>query len=188
MNAADPTSSTSTTSAVPDTAFGRVVDGLNAIGSVLIFAVMFLICADVTSRNLANRPIDGVAEMVSMSIIAIVFLQLASTLRHGRMSRADIFIEPLRNRRPRTAASMDAFFALAGLVVCAAIAWASWPVFTKAWIDSEFIGVQGVFTAPTWPVKGLVVLGCWMAAAQYAVMLVDKTLVALGRRTQSAPF
>ena len=46
----------------PPTTFGRLIDGLNAIGSVVIAAVMLLMCADVARRNLFNQPIDGVAE------------------------------------------------------------------------------------------------------------------------------
>jgi TRAP-type mannitol/chloroaromatic compound transport system permease small subunit len=150
--------------------FGRLVDGMNGVGSALIFAIMFLICADVLARDLFNQPIDGVAELVAMSIIAIVFLQLASTLRHGRMSRADLFIDPFKARHPAPGFALQALFDLAGVATCVIIAWASWPVFVRAWTDSEFIGVQGVFTAPTWPVKALVVAGSAIAAIQYLLL------------------
>jgi len=49
-----------------DSLFGYAVDGLNGAGSLLIFAVMALMCADVLSRNLIDRPIDGVAELVAI--------------------------------------------------------------------------------------------------------------------------
>ncbi|SHH13014.1 TRAP transporter small permease subunit [Pollutimonas bauzanensis] len=161
--------------------FGLMVDGMNAVGSILIFCVMFLICADVLTRNLLNQPIDGVAELVSLSVIAFVFLQLASTLRHGRMSRADMFIESLRAARPRRAAGLEALFSLCGLLVCAAIGWASWPGFWRAWMTDEFVGIQGVFTAPTWPVKGIVVLGFAITAAQYLILVVDQARTACAR-------
>ena len=42
---------------------------------------MVLINSDVIGRNLFNAPILGVPEMTSLSIVGIVFLQLADTLR-----------------------------------------------------------------------------------------------------------
>ena len=63
--------------------FGWMIDGLNAVGSLVIAAVMALMCADVLMRNIANQPIDGVAEMVAASIVIIVFLQLPSTVRQS---------------------------------------------------------------------------------------------------------
>jgi TRAP-type mannitol/chloroaromatic compound transport system permease small subunit len=147
-----------------------MVDGLNAIGSLVIAAVMLLMCADVALRNLANRPIDGVAELVATSVIVIVFLQLPATLRHGRMSRADLFIDPFVARHPRAGRWLRALFSLAGGFACAVIAYASWPLLAKAWRDSEFLGVESVFTFPTWPMRAVVVLGAALAMAQYALL------------------
>ena len=150
--------------------FGRVVDALNAVGSLVIAAVMLLMCADVALRNLANRPIDGVAELVATSIIVIVFLQLPATLRHGRISRADLFIDPFIARRPRAGRRLRALFSLAGVFACGLIAYATWPLLAKAWSDSEFLGVQSVFTFPTWPMRAVVVLGGALACVQYALL------------------
>jgi TRAP-type mannitol/chloroaromatic compound transport system permease small subunit len=150
--------------------FGRLVDGLNALGSVVIGLVMLLMCADVLLRNLLNRPIDGVAELVATSIIVIVFLQLPATLRHGRMSRADLFIDPFVQKRPVAGRRLRALFSLAGALACAVIAYASAPMLAKAWSGSEFLGVQGVFTFPVWPMRAVVVLGAALAALQYLLL------------------
>ncbi|MBX3653064.1 MAG: TRAP transporter small permease [Ramlibacter sp.] len=154
----------------PTSPFGRLVDGLNAFGSVVIGLVMLLMCADVLMRNLLNRPIDGVAELVATSIVVIVFLQLPGTLRHGRMSRADLFIDPFIMRRPRAGLRLRALFSAAGVLACAVIAYATWPMLAKAWVGSEFLGVEGVFTFPVWPMRGVVVLGATLAALQYALL------------------
>ena len=130
-------------SAAPSSLFGRLVDGLNAAGSVVIGLVMLLMCADVLLRNLINHPLDGVAELVATSIVVIVFLQLPATLRHGRMSRADLFI------------------------------YATWPLLARAWDDIEFFGVEGVFTFPTWPMRAVVLLGAVLAALQYVLLTVQ---------------
>lgn len=156
--------------AAPAGPFAWLVDGLNAVGSVIIAAVMVLMCADVALRNLANRPIDGVSEMVATSIIMIVFLQLPATLRHGRMSRAEMFLDPLIARRPAAALRLRALFSLAGVFACAIIAYATWPMLAGSWTGNEFFGVQDVFTFPVWPMRAIVVLGAALAAVQYALL------------------
>ncbi|MFP8833561.1 TRAP transporter small permease subunit [Hydrogenophaga sp. XSHU_21] len=155
----------------PTSAFGYVVDALNGLGSIVIAMVMVLMCADVLLRNLLNQPIDGVAEMVAASIIVIVFLQLPSTLRHGRMSRADLFLDPFMLRRPRAGLRLRALFSVFGVFACAVIAYATWPLFQRAWTNSEFLGVEGVFTFPTWPMRLVVFTGAALAAIQYALMV-----------------
>lgn len=159
-----------TPAAAPASPMGWIADGMNAAGSVLIMAVMLLICADVLARNFAGRPIHGVAETVAMSIVAIVFLQLASTLRAGRMSRAELFIDAFALRRPRAASFLQFLFDLAGVLVFAVIVQATWPIFERAWTGNEFIGVQGVFTAPTWPVKLIVLVGATLTGLQYLLL------------------
>lgn len=157
-------------SAAPVSLFGRIVDGLNAFGSVVIGLVMLLMVADVLLRNLTNRPIDGVAELVATSIIVIVFLQLPATLRHGRMSRADLFIDPFITRRRRAGMRLRAVFSLAGVFACAVIAYATWPMLEKAWSGEEFLGVEGVFTFPIWPMRLVVLVGSVLSTAQYALL------------------
>lgn len=170
---------------VPSSPFGHVIDGLNAVGSLLIALVMLMMCADVVMRNLANRPIDGVAEMVAMSIVVIVFLQLPATLRHGRMSRADLFIDPFLYRRPAAGRRLRGAYMLAGIFACGVIAYASWPPLVRAWNQNEFLGIEGVFTFPMWPMRAVVVTGSVLAAVQYALLawrdFVDAGLIASGR-------
>lgn len=155
----------------PTSAFGHVVDGLNGLGSIVIAMVMVLMCTDVFMRNAFNQPIDGVAEMVAASIIVIVFLQLPSTLRHGRMSRADLFLDPFMLRRPRAGLRLRALFSVFGILACAIIAYATWPLFQRAWSNNEFFGVEGVFTFPTWPMRLVVFTGATLAAVQYALLV-----------------
>lgn len=152
---------------------GRLIDGLNGLGSVVIGLVMVLMCADVLMRNLANLPINGVAELVATSIIVIVFLQLPATLRHGRMSRADLFIDPFIAKRPAAGKRLRALFSVVGVFACAVIAYATWPLLSRAWRNDEFLGVEGIFTFPTWPMRAVVVLGAGLTALQYALLAVQ---------------
>lgn len=155
----------------PSSPFGYLVDGLNGLGSLVIAAMMLLMCADVLMRNAFNKPIDGVSEMVAASIIIIVFLQLPSTLRHGRMSRADLFLDPFLSKRPRAGLRLRALFSMFGIFACGVIAYATWPIAVRSWVNSEFLGVEGVFTFPTWPMRFVVVLGAALAAIQYALLV-----------------
>lgn len=154
----------------PRSPFGYLVDGLNGLGSLVIAAVTLLMCADVFMRNALNQPIDGVAEMVAVSIIIIVFLQLPSTLRHGRMSRADLFLDPFMTKRPRAGLRLRSLYSLLGIFATGVIAYATWPIAVRSWVNNEFLGIEGVFTFPTWPMRFVVVLGAALAAVQYALL------------------
>ncbi len=168
-----------TTEPRPDSPFGRLVDGLNGIGSLLIFAMMVLVCSDVVGRSFFNQPIYGVAELVALSIIAIVFLQLASTLRHQRMTRADLFIDGLLQRRPRAGHLLRALFSVAGLFACLVMVIATTPLLERAWSQGLYIGVEGLFTAPTWPVRLIVVVGASITAIQYTIHVVEDVRAAI---------
>lgn len=170
----------------PSSPFGHVVDALNGLGSIVIALVMLLMCADVFMRNAFNHPLDGVAEMVAASIIVIVFLQLPATLRHGRMSRADLFIDPFVAQRPRAGKRLRALFSLAGIFACGVIAYATWPLFQRAWANDEFFGVEGVFTFPTWPMRIVVFTGAALAALQYALLAWQDWRESAGADTRGA--
>lgn len=158
-------------------ATNRVTTGLTSLtgfvsgaASIWIFCLMLLICADIFGRTVFNSPVQGVAEIVANSIVAIVFLQAAHALMSGRMTRTDLLIGPLEENRPFAAAVIRVFFHLAGIFVFAVIAQGTWPKLVDAWVEEEFFGAQGVFTAPVWPIKaclfGGAILTCFAFAAQ----------------------
>lgn len=78
----------------------RLTQGLNALGSLMILGLMLLINADIIGRTGFNAPVRGVTELVSLSIVGIVFLQLADTLRCGRFTRADMLLDRLKRTQP----------------------------------------------------------------------------------------
>jgi TRAP-type C4-dicarboxylate transport system permease small subunit len=97
--------------------FATLVGALNAAGVVWVFALMFLICADITARTLLDDPIAGVTEMVSLSLVACVFLQLGHAVLRGRLMRVEMFLEPLAQRRPAAAGRMGALFYPVGIAI-----------------------------------------------------------------------
>lgn len=167
--------------------FGYLVDGLNAAGSLLIFAIMALICADVLSRNLFNQPIDGVAEMVAASIVMIVFLQLASTLRHGRLAQADIFIYGFTVSFPRIGRSLTTLYYLAGAAMLGVVYQGTVPVLMRAIDRNQFFGVEGVFTFPVWPIRTVVVFCAAVTVLQFLVLAAREAICVVRGTPINAP-
>jgi len=140
-------------------AVGALELGMNSIGTLWIFGLMFLICADVAGRYLFNAPIKGAAEMVGYSIVTAVFLQMASALHAGRFTRVEILIEPMETSRPAAAHSFVALFNLVGAAVFGLITWGTWPKLEHAFTTGEITGTPGVFDFIIWPFLAVIVFG-----------------------------
>ena len=144
-----------------------VTQGMNICGTALIVGLMLLIGADVLSRNILNAPVSGVPELVTLSIVAIVFLQSPQALRSGRFPRSDAVQPILDGLAPRGARALWDLFDLCGAAVTGVIVYATWPILARAWERSTFIGAIGDFTAPIWPVKVTVILGGAILTLQF---------------------
>ena len=155
--------------------FAKITSLLNSAGTLWVFALMFLICADIIARAGFNAPIRGVTEIVGYSLIGAVFLQLAHSLHVGRFSRAEMFIEPLARNRPVMAALFHAVFAAGGILVFGLIAWGTVAKFEEAWPDLKF-GVEGDFTILVWPLRLIILTGAVMVAVKYLILLIDNLL------------
>lgn len=145
----------------------KVTSTFNAIACGWIFVMMLLIAADVFFRFAFNSPIRGVPLIISMSIIAVVFLQLADTVRTGRLTQSDMLITHLIQTRPRLGHSLQGLFHLVGVFVMGAILWYSVPFLTKAWQLGTYDGTPGDFAVPEWPVKAVIVLGAALCTLQF---------------------
>lgn len=143
---------------------GTVAAVLSSVGTIWIGALMLLIVADVAGRNFLDAPITGVSEIAGHSVVAIVFLQTAAAIMQGRLTRADFLFRRIAGASPTVAGLIESLFCLTGAVVFALIVWASWDKALNAWTVGEFFGVQGVFTIPTWPFRGIIVLGSALAS------------------------
>ena len=141
-------------------AFDRFVSGLNGLGTLWIIALLVLINADVAGRNFFAAPIDGVIEIIEITLVAIVFLQLGDATRIGRLTRSDGFFGLMLARAPRAGHVLGAIFDFLGALFMFFILYGFWPTLVQSWQRDEYVGNEGVFTAPTWPVKLIVVIGC----------------------------
>ena len=156
----------------PRRLFARLTVAMNSAGSAWVCCLMILICADIASRSLLNQPLNGVAEVVALSIVICVFLQLAHTLAVGRLTRADILLRWLAKRYPRTSHAPLLLSHVLGVIVFAVIAYASYPILVDSWVRSEYIGQLGTFTAPRWPAKLAVVVGSVVTGVQFLILVV----------------
>lgn len=155
---------------VPLRAFGRLVGGMNALGSAWILVLMLLINADAFGRTLFDRPIIGVIEIIQISIVGIVFMQLADSLRIGALTRSDGLFNQVRARSPVAARYMAVATHVLGAAFMGLVLYGSWPLMIESWVQDHYIGVPGMFTAPLWPVKGIIVLASAVTMVQFLLM------------------
>jgi TRAP-type mannitol/chloroaromatic compound transport system permease small subunit len=158
--------------AMPSGPFGRVIGAMNALGTIWIIGLMILINADILGRSFLDHPIAGVPELVAFSIVGIVFLQLAHTLKSGAMTRSDVLLSALERRAPRARTALLIIFNVVGGLLMLLIAWKYWPSVASAWQFPErhFMGNPGFFTVPQWPLFIVVFLGVLATAIQFFVM------------------
>ena len=147
--------------------FDGLTSGLNGLGTLGIVGLMLVINLDVFSRWLAGAPIAGVAELVKLTIVAVVFLQAPHTLASGRLTYSEIFVAVLQKRSAVAARALRGSFCLVGAWLFAMVVLGAWPQLVKAWERGEYAGAQGVFTIPTWPVKAIVVIGSVMMVLEF---------------------
>lgn len=150
--------------------FSRLLGIMNALGTVWIFLLMFLINADILGRELFSTPVRGTTELLALSIVGIVFLQLGHTLMVGRMTRSDMVIDTLLTRRPKLGHWLQGFYCLLGAVFAFIIFWGSIAPFQEAIEIGEYVGAAGDFTAPTWPIRLLILIGSAAMGIQYLLM------------------
>ncbi len=153
------------------------LSGLSVLGGILILVVLALVNADALGRTFLNAPILGVIEMVELSLVAIVFLQIGDAVRAGRLTRSDSLLTFLDAHLPRLAQGLHALFDLIAATFMALILYGAVPRLTESWQRGEFKGTAHVFTLAEWPVRLVVVVG---AAAALIAFLV-RVWRALGR-------
>ena len=147
--------------------FARVASAMNSAGTLWVFCLMFLICADIFARNVLNAPIRGVAEIVGYSIVGSVFLQLAHTLHVGRFTQAELVINWLSRERPVGGSIFMAVFCLVGTAVFAVMVYGTYPGFVEAWRTDEIVGVPGDFTFIIWPFRLIIVIGAAATGVEF---------------------
>jgi TRAP-type mannitol/chloroaromatic compound transport system permease small subunit len=143
---------------------------MNALGTLWILGLMVLINADVFGRNLISHPVRGVTEIVSISIVGIVFLQLADTLHAGRFTRADILLDRIKTTRPALASALHVCFHLVGFALMVVILLASWQPLAESIRIQEYVGAIGDFQLPVWPIRLITLIGLTTTALCFLLL------------------
>ena len=60
-----------------------------------------------------------------------------------------------------------------GAMFMGLVIWGSVPYLIDAWKDNYYIGVEGMFTAPVWPIALITVVGVTVTMVQFLIMLAD---------------
>lgn len=139
---------------------------------------MILINMDILLRWLFNAPIDGVPEMVELSIAGIVFLQLSDAVRAGRLTRSDGLYNKVCATWPKLGHLMGLFFDLAGAAFFLVILIGALPMLIEAWENDYYAGNEGIFTIPIWPIR-LVLCVCCTTVVLVFMTFIRKHIVAL---------
>jgi len=147
--------------------YDSVTSVMNSIGTAWVFVLLVIINLDIGGRAIFNHPIRGVPEIVALSIVACVFLQVAHTLKVGRLTRSEILLNWLAKKKPGVGHFLNGIYHVIGAVLMIIMFNASLPLFKKAWRLDVYVGAEGDFMAPVWPVKLIILIGCIAAAIQF---------------------
>jgi TRAP-type C4-dicarboxylate transport system permease small subunit len=154
--------------------FGAITMGLNIIGTFLIIAMAIAVNADVLGRDLFNHPVPGVYEFLGLSIVAVVFLQMANTLRENRHVANDIILQWVGQKYPRVSLFFYGVFYLVGATLMALIVWYVWPNFIDNYTNGFFRGTAGYVEIPIWPFMLPVIVGGAATAIQYVLLAIQE--------------
>ena len=154
-----------------DRAIGRASFASTAIAATLIVVMMLLICADILGRNIWSAPINGVGDFAAYCIVAIVFLQLGTTIRNERLVRAVFLADRIAARAPRLDLALRGIFGLAAALILLVMVRYLWRDFIGAWSEGEFLGATGAYQIVTWPFKLAVAIGATLALIELILTL-----------------
>ncbi|WP_319530186.1 TRAP transporter small permease [uncultured Cohaesibacter sp.] len=131
-----------------DTLLRAIIAVYGAVGAAAIFLMMMHITADVIGKFVFNRPLPGTIPIVSQFYMVIAaFLPLAMVEK----LTGHISVEVLYATFPKSVRGILTVLATAlGVVVFAALTWATWGEAVKKFNIGAFSYEQGV-KIPVWP-------------------------------------
>lgn len=157
-----------------DRASGMVFRWVNVLGVCMILAMMALTSVDVALRYCCSRPITGAVELVEFLLVIAVFFGVAYTQRMGGNISADL-IDTLAPRR--VIAVLDVFTGALALLLCVAMAWAT---YHEAVDPNARWDTTDMLEVPIWPFKLLAATGLALLSLELALDLVRRLAAAAG--------
>ncbi len=144
----------------------------NAAGTLAVLALVVILNVDVVARGVFSAPLKGTYEIVQLSVVFIVFLQLADVVRVDRLTRSDGFLNLLHNRRPGLTANLRRIINAVSAIFMGLIAYIMFPEFLHMWETQDYFGVPGLFTAPWWPIKLVIASGCALSCVIFTLKVI----------------
>ena len=142
---------------------------LNIVGAIWVMLIMLLITVDVCGRAFFNAPLFGVPEIVKISVVGLVWCQMAHTLKIGAHLRSTILVDRMS---PGARRVIEIISCLMGAIMFALIVYSGWDTMIESWRIGEFEGEEPV-RVPTAPVRTLVLIGAALTAFQFLVMTAE---------------
>lgn len=156
--------------------------GMDTLGAFVVLGMMVLVNIDVFGRWLLNSPLPGTLELTEMGIVAVVYLQLAHTVRVKRLTRSDTFLNYLsRSISSRVSQGLRLSFNIIGASILSLIVYGQFPRLIDAWNRGYYKGNVGIFTAPTWPLESIILLGALAASIQFIVLAYQNYRILSGK-------
>jgi TRAP-type C4-dicarboxylate transport system permease small subunit len=149
--------------------FRHFTQALNIAGTLLILLMAIAVNLDVGGRNVFNQPIPGVNEFIGLSIVAVVFLQMANTLQEDRHVSNDIIIRLIADTHPRLSAALYSSFHVIGALLMAIIVIYVWPLLVENYQGGYYAGTPGIVEIKIWPFMAVVVIGSITTAVQFLI-------------------
>ncbi len=144
----------------------------NIAGTLMVLALVIILNVDVVARGLFNAPLKGTYEIVQLSVVFIVFLQLADVVRVDRLTRSDGFLNLLHQSKPRLTSNIRRIINAVSAIFMFLIAYIMFPEFIKMWGTQDFFGIPGVFTVPWWPIKLVIASGSALACLIFTIKVI----------------
>ena len=144
----------------------RLSKFLMVAAAVWAFGLAVLVMGNIIGRTVFDAPIYGTAEIVSASIVIVVFLQAGYAIRSRSMLKADFLVSRLPEPLQR------AFLAIGYLLGAAfflMIITGGWQESVTSFVEGEYEG-EGALRVPSWPARWTVIVGSGLAMVNYLVM------------------
>lgn len=144
--------------------YGRMMAHVAMIAGIVLFVLMFLVCANAFARKLFNMPITGAMELTEALMPVVILLPMAFTQYRDGHVRATLIVDriptaPRRWVRTAMLAIAAAFFFW--------VTYATWGYAVSSWHVGET--AWGSIRFPIWPSKFMVTFGAALLAVQFTL-------------------
>jgi len=130
------------------------------------FGLAILVMGNIIGRTVFDSPIYGTAEIVSASIVIIVFLQAGYAIRSRSMLKADFLVIHLPDIVQRVFLAIGYLLGAAFFLM---IITGGWEESVTSYVEGEFEG-EGALRVPSWPARWTVLIGSAVAMINYLVL------------------